>query len=178
MANAIELLFQRQPTQLVDRKAGEQLDTPFQNQERFKERLPFSIVRSFHVSRVGHTPVSGHRVPWPVGALFGGCPVANRKDKIHHRCIAPSEFLPALRAQALRGIFEAVQHPDCERIDRALRLAAGGERAEIGGVVQFPVPDSTMERAIARMAFRRVRLKVPSEIYSRAMISRLGTFST
>lgn len=42
---------------------------------------------------------------------------------------------------------------------------------------QAAVPSSSKARATERMAARRVRLKVPSEMYSRIMISLLGLFS-
>src|ERR1700687_1914567 len=41
------------------------------------------------------------------------------------------DFFPPLLAQPVGGVVEAVQNLDRERIHRALRLAAGGERAEV-----------------------------------------------
>ena len=83
LSDLIKPLLQREAAQLVDGQAGEQLDAPFQDQERFKEGFPFSIVRSFHLGRVRHAPVSGQGLAGPVGTLLGGCLVADGKDKIH-----------------------------------------------------------------------------------------------
>src|SRR5690606_38472904 len=85
-----------------------------------------------------YTPMRGHRLSGPDRTGLGGGVVADGENEIHDWRVWAGELLPALRAEALDGIVEALQHLQREWIDRPLRLRTGGEgkKASLAILVQ------------------------------------------
>src|ERR1700730_15687450 len=129
-ANIAQLPRERQLIDASHRQACEDGDPVIEKAVRFNERRFLRDVGALDFGRVFDAPMRGHRLARPNRAGFAGRIVADRKDKIHHWRIGTRELFPTLRAQIVRGIIEAFENLDRERIHGALRLAAGRERAE------------------------------------------------
>src|SRR5438445_4448778 len=76
------------------------------------------------------TPMRLVRMPGPDRADFARGVVADSENEIHLRRAGRIELVPAFRAHAGSRIAVAFQRFERKRIDRALRHAAGGVRAE------------------------------------------------
>src|ERR1700732_3568623 len=90
----LELAFQRDQTNRIKGKSGEDTDPPAQQPIGFLVRQWEPGRRSHCRGRVRNTPMRHYRLPGPGGTDFHRRIVANRKTKIEHRPARADEFGP------------------------------------------------------------------------------------
>ncbi len=102
---------ERQPVDAVQRQAREGGDAVLEIAERRDERRFLLDVGALDGGGIFDAPMRRHRLSRPHRAGLAGGVVANREDEIHHGRVAARELLPALGAQIVGGVIEAVAAP-------------------------------------------------------------------
>jgi hypothetical protein len=126
---------ERQTIDALQRQACEDGNSIFEIAQRCNERGFLLYFRALGFGRVFNAPMRRHRLAGPYRAGLASGVVANRENEIHHGCIGACEFLPTLRTQIIDRVIENLENLDRKRIDCPLRLAAGGEGAEVAAAV-------------------------------------------
>ena len=63
----------------------EQADPAVKHRESIAKRAGDFVRSSFDRRRIGNAPVRGHRLAWPIRALFPGSVVADRENEVEFR---------------------------------------------------------------------------------------------
>ena len=122
---------QRQAVECFDRQGAEQLHARFDRVVDVGEDLAPLRIRAFGGGGIGKAPMRGDRLARPDRAHLAGGVVADGDDEIHLRRIARREVVPALAQQVFGRQVDAAQQVERQRVDVALRMAAGAVAAEL-----------------------------------------------
>jgi hypothetical protein len=131
LANGVDMFLQRQPRQLVNWQAREQLDPSSQDKERVTKRTaPLGVGRRDR-RRVRDAPMRGHRLARPKGTRLSRGLVTYGEDEMQWRRIRFSKLVPALASQPFGRHVMLLQDLEREGIDGALRMTSRAERPKL-----------------------------------------------
>src|SRR5215469_1986571 len=141
ISNCVGPRLQMQSTERRNRQVGEQPDPDLQYLESLTEGQPSLGFCEMCRCRIVKSPMRYDRFARPARMGLTCCLVANGEDKVEGPCCRGSEVDPAFATQTVGGKLHVRQEFEGERMNRALRTAAGAVAAKL---VRAPVIDERL----------------------------------
>jgi hypothetical protein len=109
--------------ELVERKTREESNPGIELEVGSLESTELDLFGPDHRGWVQDAPMSRHGLAWPDRADLACGLVAHGEDEVQRGAVRPSEFVPALRPEAIQLEVVSLQDFECERMDVAARMA-------------------------------------------------------